>query len=338
MLKHSAITGVERYTIELLKAFDKAGFQYDIAFPQFHNRYLQHLWEHTALVSKAKHYDILFCPANIAPLLKPHKTKIITTIHDLSFIYFPDSFSKAFRSYYNFIIPKVLKISDAVIAVSNNEKEQIIKKYPFAADKIYAVQSGIGEEFLNCKIALEKKDYILYVGSLNRRKNFFGLIKAFYRIMNKISYRLVIVGGAYNIFKKDSGIKKILGKIPKNRITFKGYVNSKEELMDLYRRAYLFVFPSFYEGFGFPVLEAMACGVPVITSNTSCLPEICGDAAYYVDPYYTDSISEGIIKMLSDRNLREKLIGLGIARARLFSWEKSAENYLKIFEETAKLG
>jgi len=127
-------------------------------------------------------------------------------------------------------------------------------------------------------------------------------------------------------------VKGLLAKIPSEKIEFKGYLD-ESELFELYRRASLFVFPSFYEGFGFPPLEAMACGCPVIASQTPSLMEVCGDAAYYVDPYDVEGIAEGIFRVLSDEGLRESLICRGLERARFFSGERSVSALLRIFDE-----
>jgi len=332
VLKHTNITGVERHGIELLRALNRCKVKYDLALPPFHNRYFQHFWEHTALAFRARNYDLLFSPGNIAPLWKPPKTKLVTTIHDLSFLDFPGSFSKTFRSYYSLLIPRIIKISDAVITPSQCQKEKIIERYPSAGEKIYNVPCFLSEKILHCNPILEKEEYILYVGSLNWRKNYQGAIQAFYKIMDRIPHRIVIVGGTSDIFRKDVGIKNILERIPDGRIEFKGYVDEKE-LLGLYRKASLFIFPSFYEGFGLPPLEAMACGCPVVVSNATSLPEVCGDAAFYVDPYNVESIALGIHKVLAEEGLRKNLIEKGLERAKFFSEENTVQGHLRVFQE-----
>jgi len=333
VLKHRYTTGVERYVRELLRAFDKSRLKYDLVLPfGRNNKYFQHIWEHIYLPLKGTHYDILFCPANIAPVIKPKALKLIITIHDLSYMYFPDAYSFTFRKYYGFIIPKVLNLADAIITVSHSEKEALIKYFPSLRNKIYPIYLGVKEEFLNCPLAHEKEKFILYVGSLNKRKNLMGLIKAFKILINKIPHKLVIVGIKGDSFKKIE-ITKILKDIPSERLIFMGQIENNKRLMELYRRCYLFVFPSLYEGFGLPPLEAMACGCPVVVSNVSALPEICGDAAYYVNPYNINSIAEGIKRVLDNKDLREELIKKGLNRAKAFSWEKTAQEYLEIFHK-----
>ena len=335
VLKHRYTTGVERYAKELLRAFDKSGLRYDLALPfGSNNKYFQHLWEHIYLPLKSTHYDILFCPANIAPLIKPKALKLVVTIHDLSYMHFPNAYSFAFRKYYRFIVPRLLNLADTVITVSHSEKEVLIKHFPFLKNKIYTIYLGIKGEFLNCPLMHEKEKFILYVGSLSKRKNLMGLIKAFKILINKIPHKLVIVGIKGDSFKEIE-IPKILKDIPSQRLIFMGQIED-ERLIELYRRSSLFVFPSLYEGFGLPPLEAMACGCPVVVSNVSALPEICGDAAYYINPYNIDSIAEGIYKVLDDKDLREELIKKGLERAKIFSWDKSAREHLEVFEETLR--
>ena len=332
VLKHKKITGVERYVLELLTALDRSGVRYDLARPSSRNRYGQHVWEHTALAFRARKYDLLFSPGNIGPLWKPTRTKLVTTIHDLSFWYFPGPYSALFRVYYSLLIPRLIKISDAVLTLSQSERKKMIERYPSARNKIHVIHGCLNEKFLQCRPRVEKEKSILFVGSLNWRKNYRGAIAGFYKIMDRIPHRLVIVGGSNQIFKKDPQVKSLLEKIPKEKIEFKGYLD-EGELFELYQRASLFVLPSFYEGFGFPPLEAMACGCPVIVSQTPSLMEVCGDAAHYIDPDDVESIAEGILKVLSDEELRGNLIPKGLERARLFSGDQTVTALLRIFDE-----
>ena len=332
VLKHKKITGVERYVRELLTALNQGGVPYDLALPSSGNRYRQHIWEHTALSFRARQYDLLLSPGNIGPLWKPGRTKLVTTIHDLSFWYFPNSYSALFRGYYSLLIPRLFRISDAVLTPSRSEKEKMNERFPGARRKIHVVPGCLNEKFLSCRLQEEKEKLILLVGSLNWRKNYRGAMAAFCRIMERVPHRLVIAGGSDQIFKEDPQVRKLLVKIPKERIEFKGYLE-EGELFELYRKAGLFVCPSFYEGFGFPPLEAMACGCPVIVSKISSLLEVCADAAHYVDPYDIGNIAEGMLRVLSDKDLRAALIQKGLERTRLFSGEQMVSALLKVFGE-----
>ena len=337
VLKHKKITGVERYVRELLTALNQGGVRYDLALPSSGNRYGQQIWEHSALAFRARRYDLLLSPGNIGPFWKPERTKLVTTIHDLSFWYFPEHYSALFRAYYSLLIPRLFKISDAVLTPSQSEKEKMSERFPGARNKIHVVHACLNEKFLKCRLQDEKEKSILFVGSLNWRKNYGGAIAGFYEIMERIPHRLVIAGGSNQIFKEDPQVKSLLAKIPKERIEFKGYLE-EGELFDLYRRASLFVFPSFYEGFGFPPLEAMACGCPVIVSRTPSLTEVCGDAAHYIDPYDVESIAEAMLKVLSEEELRGALIQKGVERVRLFSGEQTVSALLRVFERVLGAG
>lgn len=328
VLKHSAISGVERYTIEIVDGLKAImADDIDIAVPSVKNSWQQHLWEHTSLYAKSRRYKLLFCPANVCPIVKPKGVKFVTTIHDLSFFDYPDSFSLSYRLYYNLLAERVLKLSDAVITVSNFEKDELIKKYPLIKEKIYVIYSGVSKEFLNCSVNYKKKDYILYVGNLSKRKNFHGLIKAFSKIYKEIGKKLIVVGVKPKIMRLDDSVEKILADIPDEYIEFRGQINDINTLKELYKNTSTFLFPSLYESFGFPALEAMACGAPVIASNKAAMPEICKDAALYVDPLNIDDICDKISMLNSKTDLRTGLIEKGKARAKLFSWNRTVREH-----------
>lgn len=323
VLTHKFTTGVQRYTRELLKAFDEIGFTYQLSYPKSNNRYLQHLWEHFVLPHKAKDYNLLFCPGNIAPVWKYKRVKLVTTIHSLSFSH--AGYTKFFSAYYKLIIPRVVEISDKIITVSNTEKDNIVKHFPKYENKIVSIPNGISDIFLNQKTTFEKDDFILYVGSLNPTKNFQGVIKAFLQISNKVQHRLIIVGPMLSIYKK------IYNPISE-KIVFLGVVEDTQ-LIELYRKASLFVFPSFYESFGLPPLEAMACGCPVLVSHIPSLVETCGDAAVYCNPYDIEDISRKMLYLIKDEKLRKELIKKGLQRVKLFSWRKTAEETINVFKQ-----
>lgn len=325
VLTHKYYTGVEKYTYEIINAFKDLKVNLDVIYPNFKNRYYAHLWEHLFLPIKSKKYSILFCPANIAPVWKNKRVKLVVTLHDLSFVYFPESYSRTFRMYYKWVIPRVLKLADGIITVSESEKRKILEIFPEAEKKIVVIYSGLSKKYKNRVINFQKEDYILYVGSLNPRKNFQGVINAFLKICNKIPHKLKIVGRDFKIYKKQQ-VKK------NERIEFLGYLN-EEEIIKLYSKCSLFVFPSFHEAFGFPVLEAMGCGAPVVTSNTSCFPELVKDGAILVNPYNVEEISNAIVKVLFDKNLQIYLIKKGYEIAQNFCWIKTANQILDFFDK-----
>lgn len=333
VLKHKAITGVERYSVEVINGLKKiAPNDMDIVFPQSNNRYLQHIWEHTVLPKKASNYKVLFSPANMCPAIKPKDVKFITTVHDISFIDHPHSFSFMYRLYYKTLTEKILRNSDFIITVSHFSKNRIIEQYPFTKNKISVIYSGINDVFFQDDGIRRDGDFILYVGNLNKIKNFIGVLRAFSKIYKKINKKLIVIGMKTETMRLDSDIENIIGSIPKGLVEFKGQINDVEILKSFYRRAFVFLFPSFYESFGFPPLEAMASGCPVVVSNRGALPEICGDAALYADPLNVDDICDKIIEVEKSEDLRLKLIEKGKERSKKFSWQKSAAKHMLLIK------
>lgn len=326
VLTHKTFTGVENYTKNILENIqDKCSL--NIAKPKSTNKYLAHLWTHFVLPFKKG--KILFCPANIAPLFIPRSKKLIVTIHDVSFLTYPQSFSKFFRIYYKFIIPIVIKRADVIITVSRYSQKEIEYYYPSAVKKTRVVYLGVDTSFYSKK-EQNKKDQILYVGSMNARKNFIGVLKAF-ELLNDKKYKLLMVGNFSSNFMIDEQNQKILDA-SKNNPNIEFIQNtSNEKLVELYQDSKLFLFPSLYEGFGLPVLEAMACGTPVVCSHSSSLPEVGGDAVVYCDPNNIDNIQEKIKLVLENDNLQKNMIEKGLQRAKEFSWNKSAKKHIELF-------
>jgi len=333
---HKNITGVERYSYEIYKYMKKIK-KSDITLfkPSSKNRYLHHLWVYTYLPyqAKKKNVDVLFCPAGAAPFNLVKNILLGVTIHDIAFLNYPELYSRAFRLYYKLVLPFIINRANIIFAVSNNEKRRIEEYYPHSRGKIFTVYEGVSSIFVNRNH--ERKKIILAVASLNKNKNLSSLLRAFKKTLRDIPHKLILVGGVRKITSSDHQALKLVNSIPSDRIEMTGYIND-EQLVNYYNIAELFVFPSLYEGFGLPPLEAMACGCPVVVSNTASLPEVCGDAAYYVDPYDVDSIAEGIYKVLIDENLRKTLIQKGLERAKLFNWEKTARQILRVFEEVLR--
>ena len=271
----------------------------------------------------------------------PNLNNQVITIHDLLPLKFKEAFSKQSLSYYHyrFIIPKLLKLSQKVIAVSVNTKNDIVNYYGLSPSSIRVVYNGVDviadREFLSKDKLMNKfklsSEYILSVGTSSfRYKNAERLIIAFAKQHALKEYNLVFCGGRPDYI---SLLKHLATKFnAQERIIFLDYVNEKE-LFSLYKWARLFVYPSLYEGFGLPPLESMACGCPVIVSNTSSLPEVCGDAAFYVDPNSVEDIERGMEKVLNDKELQTKLIINGFERVKQFSWNKTAQGILNVFEE-----
>ena len=258
---------------------------------------------------------------------------MILTLLDLSFLTYSDTFSKAFRFYYTFLIPINIRKATKIITISKASKKEIETYFPDAIGKIEVIYPGLNPIF-KLDNTIQKKNQILYVGSINKRKNFISVLKTFMYL--DIDYKLIMVGNFSNNFTLDEISKKLIKKAKQSdKIEFRENV-SDEELIKLYNLAKLFIYPSFYEGFGLPVAEAMACGTPVITSNVSSLPEVGGDAVVYVDPNNIEDIKEKIIMILNDEDLQKQMIENGLKRAKEFTWEKSAKKHMEVFQKVLK--
>ena len=291
-------------------------------------------------ISKLLNCDIFFCP-NIMFYGLSKNCQNIITFHDLAFSHFPHFYSLKRRLWHKIVNPrKLAEDNDSIIAVSQATKDDLISTYNIPENKIKVIYSGLDENLEVCrnKEKLEKirnkynlpKKFILSLGSIEPRKNIVGLISAYEKLRNenKINNKLVIAGDAAWCYKE---IFRVWEKSKyKEDIIFPGFIEEEDKVY-LYNLSELFVYPSFYEGFGFPALEAMACGVPVVTSFVSSLPEVCRDAALLIDPYNIDDLALGVYNGLSDNNLRENLIEKGLERIEEFKWEKCAKNVLNLF-------
>jgi glycosyltransferase involved in cell wall biosynthesis len=263
-----------------------------------------------------------------------YRGKLLVTIHDVFHLANPQ-FVKGLhkRLYASFMYKTVAKKADAIISVSNFTRNELNRLVRINNNKIVTIHNGVDKKeftFVNNE-SIYSKPYILYIGNVKPHKNLKNLLKAFEIIKDSIPHDLIIVGKKEGFITGDPYVMKQAEKMGV-RVQFTGYVNNNK-LKQYINGADALVFPSFYEGFGLPPLEAMACGCPVIVSNVASLPEVCGDAALYVDPYNPEDIAEKIKLLLSDDKLREELQRKGLERAKLFSWEKCAKETIKVIEE-----
>jgi glycosyltransferase involved in cell wall biosynthesis len=263
----------------------------------------------------------------------------LLTVHDLSFIHFPDTFPPTLVNYLNRVVPWSVSRATHVLADSRSTKKDLVEQWAVPEDKITVLYSGVSEAYrpvedppylteVRKSYSLGEEPYLLSVGTIQPRKNYQRLIKAFAPIAGKYPHNLYIAGGKGWLEEEmmaEADRQGISG-----RVRFLGFVADRH-LPALYSGASLFLFPSLYEGFGLPVLEAMACGVPAIISNTSSLPEVGGEAALQLDPLLAEAWSEGMDRVLSDQGLAEKMIGAGFIQARSFSWDKAAYQLLQIY-------
>lgn len=271
--------------------------------------------------------------------------KKIHTIHDLAFLhpeyreYFPPDLLKELAA---FTEPRV-RGSTYLIAVSENTKRDIISYFQVPAERITVIGHGFDNNIFNPEIGERREicdrfaitqPFIVSVGVLQPRKNFQRLIKAFSYLKktHNIPHKLVIVGGRAWQYEGIEGLPKSMGIM--KEVIFTGFLPA-EDLSYLVKNADLFVFPALYEGFGIPVIEAMACGVPVVASNAGSLPEVLGDAGLQFDPYRVDDIANSVCQVLSSTTLREELVRRGLERARNFSWEKAARETVEVFKKAS---
>jgi glycosyltransferase involved in cell wall biosynthesis len=306
------------------------------------HKIFEHLFEnlHLPIDTFLGRIDILHGP--VYACFNSMKGKSIVTIHDLIFLRMPENVSPEWIEFASKNTEYAIKKADVIIAVSEFSKREIMDVYKVSDDRIRVIYNGVGEEYfprtqgideVKIKHGIRGK-YILFVGAIEPRKNLLALIRAFNDLRQIIreEYRLVVIG------VKRYGSEEILKKIEQLRlgsdIIFTGVV-SREDLPLLYSGAELFVFPSIYEGFGMPVIEAMACGTPVIASNLTSIPEVAGDAALLIDPRDAGEIAEAIQAVLSDNRLKDRLSHKGEERARLFSWERNARETMALYKEVS---
>ncbi len=288
------------------------------------------LWERTALprLALSENIDILFCPNGNAPLTnQPYP--VVTCIHDVNAI--KGFTSGVHQSYRRATIPRVACTSDRIVTVSEFSKSEIVDTVGTDPEKISVIYNGIDdifhEEGDGDPVTLPEP-YVLYVGSINPRKNISRAIEAFQEFDGSadLDYSFVLVGpGNKDIF--DSL------EIPEDdRIVTPGFL-SQSELKYAYRHAELFLYPSLYEGFGLPPLEAMACGTPVVVSDAASLPEVVGNAGEYVDPFDIDDIASGIQRVVTDESHRRILVGRGYDRAENFTWTGVSTELVNLFTQ-----
>jgi glycosyltransferase involved in cell wall biosynthesis len=262
----------------------------------------------------------------------------VLTIHDLAYIRYPDILPKYLVAYLKTMGKKAVRQANSIIAVSESTKVDICEFLYIDEEKVDVIYEGadhlIGDKKQG-NVCIERipcsQEYILFVGTVEPRKNLLNLVKAFQIIAKEknITEKLVIVGRlGYKGKEIVDGIRKV--GLPEEKLLFTGYLKD-EEMIGLYRHAKLFVMPSIYEGFGIPVIEAMACGCPVACSGVSSLPEIVGKAGVFFDPFKINEIAEVIHGTLTDQDILRQLAKLGRERAKCFSWQKAAEGTMAIY-------
>ena len=295
------------------------------------------LWEQTQLAIHTGRIDLLHGLAFAAPLAA--RCPAVITVHDLSFLKYPGAFRRFNRIYLSLMTKAATRRAARVIAASESTRRDVISLCGVPADRVVTVPNGVTEAFCPAapaEVAAFREQrglparYILFLGTLEPRKNLVRLIEAFalWHRTSRQPVKLVIAGGKGWFYKQIFARAVELDLV--DDVIFPGFVPT-EELVWYYRAAELFVYPSLFEGFGLPVLEAMASGTPTITSQASSLPEVAGDAALLVDPENIQALADAIERVLEDAALAEQMRAAGLRRAARFSWARTAAETVDVY-------
>lgn len=266
------------------------------------------------------------------------QTRTLLTVHDLSFVRVPETASPRLKAYLDVVVPRSARRADHIIADSQATKDDLIELYGIAPEKVTVILSGVDARFrrvensaaVRANYSIGNAPYIFAIGTVQPRKNYARLIEALARLRAEgHDLTLVIAGGKGWL---DDPIYETLDTLQlRDQVRFIGFADDGD-LPALYSEALCLAFPSLYEGFGLPILEAMACGTPVITSNVSSMPEAAGDAALLIDPYDVNALTDALRRIMEDSTLRDALVQRGYAQAARFSWEAAARQLLAVYE------
>lgn len=363
--------GIGRYTRELIHALVETDFhnRFDISFfsakidrpppvpnpipthPQVHytpailsEKWLYRLWYRLRQPIPVQLFtgqlDLFHSPDFVLPPVWGDIPTLLT-VHDLSFVHYPHVFTPTLVNYLNRVVPWSVKRATHILADSAATKRDLIDIWQVPQEKITVLYSGVHPRFrpvedktefqaVRAKYNLGEAPYLIAVGTIQPRKNYQMLIKAFKAVAQYKPHNLVIAGGKGWLF--DEIYAEVERQGLQDRVIFTGFVDDAD-LPTLYSMASLLTFPSLYEGFGLPLLEAMACGLPIINSNSSCLPEVAGNATLQLQPEKMADWQQGIITLLDDPTRRTQMIAAGFEQVEKFSWATSAETLLGIYRK-----
>lgn len=295
------------------------------------------LWNTFWYPFQAWRYNVLLSPTTHGTFMR---TGQIITIHDLLSLKL-GNISRHQRFYFKFVLPYLVKRSKAVVAVSETTKKDVVELLNCPPEKVHVIYNGYDPAAYNLDTipnpdrqnpSVAYGDYLLVIGPTYSHKNIEFLLSVFRDLPSGLAQRftLVIAGGKKAYLNHLKGCVAQMGL--EKRVSFLGYVPAGS-MKALYQGAYALIFPSLYEGFGFPLVEAMACGCPVLCSDTASMPEVCGDAAVYFSPVEKQTLKNALEKILGDETLRREMIGRGLQRAKMFSWEKAAASFKQLIDQ-----
>jgi glycosyltransferase involved in cell wall biosynthesis len=319
---------------------DTHQFQVVPVFPHTDTILGKFWWDHVAVgrVCKSLEVDALYAPAHVRPAYAP--CPVIVSVLDMMYHRFPYYWKWSDHIYFRAAVSTLTSRATKIAALSKSTKQDILSFLPVSKERVEVVYPGVPE---GCQPLLPHESegireryqlpnpFILFVGSFHPRKNLMGLLDAFGGIANQLPHDLVIIGSRWS---SEATLERIQSNSLVQRIRLIGFV-PWSDLPRFYNEADLFVFPSVYEGFGFPVLEALACGCPTITSNISSLSEVAGDAAILVPPDSTEDLGNAMYQVLTDAELKAELRQRALRQAQRFSWTTSAKKTIKLLEDAA---
>jgi glycosyltransferase involved in cell wall biosynthesis len=308
------------------------------------------LWTHAYLprLMGKMHVDLLHAPAFVAPAIAT-PCPVVVTVHDITYLLFPSHFSRWWVTYLQMVMPPAMRSATAIICGSEHSKHDIVKTYGVSSGRVHVIPYGVDHERFRQGVALDENwarslgirpDYVLHVGSFSYRKNIPTLLRAIAHLRSKGKWenRQLVLAGSQDVSMK--GAHEVFETIReldlKESIVLTGHI-PEQHIPGLYAGAAALVIPSLYEGFGLPVLEAMAAGTPVVASNTSSLPEVAAGAALLVPPEDELALTSAIEDVLENRSTAEELRRSGLERARQFSWQRTAEETVAVYRASVNL-
>jgi glycosyltransferase involved in cell wall biosynthesis len=292
-----------------------------------------HLWEQFALPMRAGG-RLLWSPSATGPLAYSRQ---VVTVHDVAFLDVPECFSAAFRHLYAKVTPALMRRVAKVVTVSEFSRRRIVERTAVDPDKVVVIGNGVSDQFqiqdplavARTRAALQLPERYFLITATSRRKNAARALRAWRAVSPSLPDDLWLIVSGSRDCTRVTGDPEALEEAPRTR--FIGYV-AEEHLAPLIGGAEAFLFPSFYEGFGIPILEAMACGTPVMTSDATATAEVAADAALLIDPFDESSIGRGIVALATDASLRARLSASGPPHAAKFTWEDVANRYRALFD------